>query len=155
MYFKEVQGILNWCPLTSVTRDIDDFRCLSPMSILNSGIHPAVPAEQIIKADRIREWKASQHMAQDFWKDWLKIYLPMLTPHKKWFVPKKNFAIGNLVLLRESNLVDNQCSKARITKVFPNRDGKVRCVELVRPDKAVYLKDIRNLCRLECNAYNS
>ena len=32
-YFKELGSILNWRPLTPVSDDINDFSCITPMSL--------------------------------------------------------------------------------------------------------------------------
>ena len=53
-YFKEVEGILNWRPLTSVSSKFNDFDYLSPMSLLNSAITPSVLPRQILK---VRKYK--------------------------------------------------------------------------------------------------
>ena len=50
-------------------------------------------------------------------------------------------------------MVKNQWFHARIVKTFPNPDGNLRCVEIMIPDRTVCLKDIRNLCKLECDTY--
>ena len=48
-YFKEVEGILNWRPLTAVSSKSNDFDYLSLMSLLNSAILPSVLPGQILK----------------------------------------------------------------------------------------------------------
>ena len=78
-YFKEVEGILNWRPLTSVSSKTNDFDYLSPMSLLNSAIAPSVLPGHILKSESLKKsWKTSQLMAQDFWLRWQRIYLPTL-----------------------------------------------------------------------------
>ena len=88
-------------------------------------------------------------MAQDFWSQWQRIYLPTLVPRKKWNKAKQNFKEGELLLLKDSNLVKNQWSRGRINSVFPNEDDNVRCVEILRPDGNIILRDIQSICRLE------
>ena len=46
-YFKEVEGILNWRPLTAVSSKSHDYDYLSPMSLLNSSTIPSVLSGQI------------------------------------------------------------------------------------------------------------
>ena len=59
-YFKEVEGILNWRPLTSVSSRTNDFDYLSPMSLLNSALTPSVLPGHIIKSESFRDsWKTS------------------------------------------------------------------------------------------------
>ena len=54
-YFKEVQGILNWRPLTGVSSKMNDFEYLSPMSLLNSALVPSVLPDQILKSKSVRK----------------------------------------------------------------------------------------------------
>ena len=53
------------------------------------------------------------------------------------------------MLLREYNMVKNQWSRGRVNKVLPNQDGKVRCLEVRKPDGVLLLRDISNICKLE------
>ena len=53
------------------------------------------------------------------------------------------------MLLREYSVVKNQWFKGRIVKELPNNDGKVRCLEVRKPDGSVVLRDVSNVCKLE------
>ena len=33
--------------------------------------------------------------------------------------------------------------------MLPNKDGRVRCLEVRKPDGSVVLRDVGNVCRLE------
>ena len=120
------------------------------MSLLNSAITPSVLPGHILKSESLKKtWKTSQLMAQDFWHSWQRIYLPTLIPRKKWTFPQVNFKVGDLILLRDYNMVKKQWSRGRISKIIPNKDGKVRCLEVTRPDGAVLFRDVRNVRKLE------
>ena len=43
----------------------------------------------------------------------------------------------------------NQWFRGRVVKVLPNKDGKVRCLEVRKPDGSVLLRDVGNICKLE------
>ena len=77
------------------------------------------------------------------------MYLPILIPRSKWTVEKPNFVVGDLVLLRESNMVHNQWCRACITRVIPHSDEKVYCLEVRSPDGSLWLRDIGNIYKLE------
>ena len=62
-YFKEVEGILNWRPLTAVSSKVDNFDYLSPMSLLIAAILPSILPGQILISEGIRKtWKTTQLM---------------------------------------------------------------------------------------------
>ena len=150
-YLKEVENILNWRPLTSNSDDPQDFSCLSPHSLLSMGIIPSsVPQYKPLKKDTYRRcWGTVQLMADEFWKRWILFYLPTLQKRSKWFDVQRNLKVGDLVLLIDNNALRNQWSRGRVTKVFPNKDGLVRRIELVTPDGRNFLRDIRQVCLLE------
>ena len=80
------------------------------------------------------------------WKRWRKEYLPTLTQRKKGLVRNRNFIIGDLVIINESNVPRSYWPLGRIIDVFPGRDGVVRTVkvktpnnELIRPANKLHL----------------
>ena len=67
-FFCDVQGVLNNRPLIPVSSDIDDFKYLSPMTLLNGNILPTIPPGHFLRAEGIKQsWKTSQLLAQEFW----------------------------------------------------------------------------------------
>ena len=121
----------------------NDFDYLSPMSLLNSAVVPSVLPGQILKSKSIKKsWQTSQLMAQDYWLQWQRIYLPTLVPGKKWNSPQPNFKEGNLILLKDFTMVKNQWSHGRVYKVIPNKDGNVCCLEIKKPDRTILSRDI-------------
>ena len=153
-FFKEVQCILNWRPLTPVSSDIHEYRTISSMSIMHMGVVPPAPSGRFRKAEGLsKSWKTCQLLAQEFWHSWVKFYLPTLVPCQKWHLDIKNFKVGDLVLLKTTNLGKNQWDRARISDIFPGRDGKVRCIELRKPDGSLWLRSHRSICKLECEVY--
>ena len=78
-------------------------------------------------------------------------YLPLLQRRHKWTGLKPNLAVGDLVLLKDTNLARNQWSRARVRKVFPDRDGVVRRVEVMVPNRKCFIRDVRYVCPLEAH----
>ena len=70
---------------------------------------------------------------------------------KKVEFPQPNFKVGDLILLKDINLVKNQWSHGWVHKVIPNKDSKVRCLEIRKPDGTILSREIRNVCKLESN----
>ena len=46
-------------------------------------------------------------------------------------------------------MVKNQWSCGRVYNVIPNKDGKVRCLEIKKPDGTILSQDVRNVSKLE------
>ena len=46
-------------------------------------------------------------------------------------------------------MVKNQWSRGRVNKLLPDQEGKVRCLEVRKPDGVLFLWDVSNICKLE------
>ena len=68
---------------------------------------------------------------------------------KKWNTPQPNFKEGDLILLKYSSVVKNQWSHGCISKILPNKEGKVGCLEIIKPDGTILSQYIQNACKLE------
>lgn len=73
-------------------------------------------------------------MLEHFWKSWEVEYLSTSQERKKWRREKENLKVGQLVLLKDENLLPAQYKMGRIAEVIPGQD------ELVRLEKAVLKK---------------
>ena len=120
------------------------------MSLLNLCLEPSLPLGEFVRCDGLhKSWKTAQLVADRFWSDWRLFYLPLLQKRHKWTGLKPNLVVGDLVLLKDTNLARNQCSRGRITQVFPERDGVVKRVRLTEPNRKCYVQDLRYVCPLE------
>ena len=48
-----------------------------------------------------RRWRRVQHMARKFWSRWRREFLESLQARRKWNINKRNFQVGDVVLLKE------------------------------------------------------
>ena len=76
-----------------------------------------------------RRWRRIQHIAEEFWCRWRKEFLSTLQSRAKWQKLKRNFKIGDIVLLR-GNTIRNQWPMAKVVDVYKGNDGHVRTVKL-------------------------
>ena len=87
-------------------------------------------------------------LANEFWARWVKEYLPMLQERQKWLKQRRNFKVGDLVIMKDTNMSRGQWPKALVQETFPDSDGVVRQV-LVGSATGVFRRDVRKLCLLE------
>ena len=75
-----------------------------------------------------------------FWKRWLSEYQPTLSPRTKWKNKQQNFAVGDLVIVRNKNTPKSHWPLARIVAIYV-RTGKIRMPngEFVRPNQLLLL----------------
>ena len=145
--FCEVASMINCRPLTKLNDDPDDLSPLTPnhLLILSSGI--TIPQGNFDQGDMYRKrWRHVQHLANQFWRKWLRAYLPELQKRSKWSKPHKNFQRGDLVLILDELTPRYLWPLGLVKEVSLGRDGLVRSVkvkthatELVRPITKVVL----------------
>ncbi|KAF2883762.1 hypothetical protein ILUMI_22407 [Ignelater luminosus] len=129
----QVEGILNSRPITPFSLDINNLTYLTPGHFLSlEGFHNCIPEENIINipCNRLKSWRICTQIKQNFWNKWYKDYLNQLQTRYKWFNKVSNLKEGMLVLIKNDNVPCQQWPIARITKVFPGKDNKVRVVEV-------------------------
>ena len=67
--------------------------------------------------------------------------------YNQWRRQSKNLEVGDIVLLKEDNIVPTQWPIARITEVHPGKDGLVR-VATVKTVKGIYKRPVSKIALL-------
>ena len=149
-YVTEIERILNNRPITNLPANPNDCTALAPSTILTGSLADVSDSREFSKADACRHaWRKTRYLANKFWDQWTKQYLPLLQPKKKWFGAERNFAIGDLVLMLDERMPRDQWPKAIVTETLPDNAGLVRRVRVRTADGTVYARDIPKLCLLE------
>lgn len=131
-FFCEVEAILNDRPITPSSDDPNDLEALTPNHLLQLKAKPILPPGLFRKDDLYtrRRWKQVQYIADLFWSRWVKEYLPLLQERHKWRKPRRNFAVGDVVLIIDESAPRNSWPIGRITKVIADSKGFVRRVHI-------------------------
>ena len=72
-----------------------------------------------------------QTIVDQFWRVWHRWYFPTLLLRQKWHVERRNVAIGDVCMLKDSNTHRGEWRICKVTNVFPDNRGKVSNVEVV------------------------
>ena len=148
------EACLNSRPLgVMASHPVDGLTPLTPGHFLVGRALNAYPIAKISSnpgpADR---WAHCNKVTHNFWQRWSNEYLQQLQRAVKWHKPHKNYQAGDLVLLTENETYQTQWITAKVTAVYPGRDGVVRTVDLqiehiTKPEKWVdktdYLSKLR------------
>ena len=104
--FIQVESLVNSRPLTPISDDKHDLECLTPNHFLIGRPSPNLSPCLIYKedVDHRKRWRRVQSYSNLFWCRWVKEYLPNLTKRSKWTTEMKNFKVGDVVILMETNL---------------------------------------------------
>jgi hypothetical protein len=131
----QIEACLNSRPLVPLPCDEDGVEALTPGHFLIGRPLEALPdpAFTYRSLTLLRRWHLCQALVRHFWQRWSTEYLRSLQRFSKWHRPSRNVAVGDVVVLREDNMVPTKWPLARIVEVHPGRDGIVRVVTVKTP----------------------
>jgi hypothetical protein len=117
--FCEVEAIVNNRPITPVSTDPKDDEPLTPSHLLLLRSGPKTPPGCFIKHDIYgRRWRHVQYLSDQFWRRWVREYLPQLQLRQKWLVKRPNLSINDIVLVMDESTTRNSWPLARVINVF-------------------------------------
>ena len=143
----EVMAIINSRPLAPTGPT--DLEPITPNQLL-TGKRMLVSAPGEFDTEHIyarKQWKRTQAIVSEFWRRWETEYLSILQTRGKWKKPQRNLAVGDVVIMKESDRPRNHWRLGLITEVHAGTDKLVRRVKvrladhtvLERPSSAVVL----------------
>lgn len=143
----QVEAMVNSRPLSPLNDDATSLNALTPGHFLIGEALVRIPDEGDFREtpiNRLSRWNHLQKMTQHFWERWHTEYLNGMINRSKWPFQKRNFKIGDLVVIREDNLPPTKWKLARIQEVLPGPDNLVRSV-VVRTNVGVFKRPITKL----------
>ncbi|XP_065356116.1 uncharacterized protein LOC135950508 [Calliphora vicina] len=152
----EVEAILNSRPIAPRSDDPNDGEALTPGHMLIGSSLLALPDENLENHKTIsylKHWQMVTYLKQQFWTQWVRDYVLTLQQKAKWFKSSQNIQIGRLVIVHEDNIPPQQWLLARIVKVIPGRDEKIRVVD-VQTSKGILRRSIHKIAPLPIDETN-
>lgn len=144
----QIEAVLNSRPLLPVTADdINDFSYLTPGHFLVGTALTSFPEEDVqsMPVNRLKYWDICSKVRSHFWNVWHKYYLNIMQSRPKWRDDVPNVKEGSLVILREPNSPPLTWPMARVEKVYPGQDQKVRVVDVITPNKKIYKRSLSGI----------
>lgn len=131
----EVEAVLNSRPSEPYTStDPDAIELLTPGHFLIGRPLLAPPPTTVDNTDKpqlLKRWSYIQRLTKDLWVKWRATYLQAIKARSKWRTEQRNFQAGDIVIVKDDSIRERTWPLARIVKVYPGTDGRVRVVELV------------------------
>ena len=151
----EIENLINSRPLTKCSDDVDDDAPLTPnhISLLKGNSSYPWCTTQVADTYR-RRWNHVQHVVEQFWRRWIREYLPELNRHQKWLNPLPNVKPGDLVLISDECTPRGAWPLGLITETKIGRDGLVLSAK-VRTKSTHLVRPITKLILLESVHYQS
>lgn len=145
----EIEGMLNSKPLGYISSEVADPDPVTPNYLLMGRRDASLP-QVIYDSPEIlgrRRWRHSQILADHFWQNFLKYYLPGLQARQKWQTDSANLQVGDVVMI-----VDNQLPRAlwpvgKVSQVFPGPDTRIRSAEVTVKGRT-YIRPVARLVSL-------
>lgn len=146
----EAEAMINCRPLTFVPLESEDQEALTPNHFLlgsSSGVKILPTASVDNRATLRSSWKLAQFISEEFWRRWVKEYLPVINRRCKWFVETRDLEVGDLVMV-VNGASRGQWLRGRVQQVFAGKDGRVRQA-LVRTSTGVLRRPAVKLAVLD------
>ena len=149
---KLAEYIMNCRPLTKP--DDDGLPPLRPIDLMVGALEPSYdyiypcvsrPRDELRKGHRY-----TQQIAQLWWDRWVNVYTVMLQERQKWRKTRREFKVGDLILLCEEPAPRIlKYPFAVITDVSPSPDGHVRTVTARMSDGRLRTRDITKIALVD------
>jgi Family of unknown function (DUF5641)/Integrase zinc binding domain len=145
----QIEACPNSRPLTEMSNDPSDLAVLTPGHFLIGAPLNAIPERDFTTSgiNQLTRWQLVTKMLQHFWRRWSGEYLSRLQQRPKWIGEKRDFQIGDIVLLKEDNQPPMKWNLGRIIETHPGADNRVRVVT-VKTCNSSYKRPISKLCLL-------
>ena len=120
--------MLNARPLTHLRWHPANNGPLTPNHFLLGRPHPHIPPGLFDDTGGLsrRRWLRAQELAQQFWKRWLREYVPSLIERTKRTKRERNAAVGDVVLIVDENSPRGSWPTGQITKVLVEKAKRGR-----------------------------
>jgi len=104
----ETEAILNSRPLLEpASTDPDSELAATPGHFLtgrNLSTPLPVPVDTLAQPHTLRRWNFINRMRWELWRKWTSRYQQAITARQKWRFPKRNFQVGDIVIVRDEVL---------------------------------------------------
>ncbi|XP_038116954.1 uncharacterized protein LOC119769127 [Culex quinquefasciatus] len=148
----EAESIVNSRPLTFIPLQSEQQEALTPNHFLLLSSRGVVQPPKTWMEPKLAcrgDWQLCQTMLDQFWRRWVREYLPTIARRTKWLEESKPLELGDLVIVVEEK-IRNGWIRGRVVEVCPGRDGRVRDA-VVQTADGFLRRPVAKLARLDLN----
>ncbi|XP_065356196.1 uncharacterized protein LOC135950589 [Calliphora vicina] len=144
-----IEACLNSRPLSPMSDNPEDLCALTPGHFLIGAplLSPPEPDFSSQSLSYINRWQKLKLLHHHFACRWKNEYLQEMHKRIKWKYPQRNFAVNDLVVVKQDNLPPYEWRVGRIEKLIPGDDNNVRVVS-IRTSTGLILRPIVKLVLL-------
>jgi len=120
MAFCKAEALINSRPLTYQSANLNDNLPLTPNHFLHGQMGGQFAQEVMdeIGYDPKRQWRRIQELVRHLWYQWLREWIPILSPREKWFKLKKDLKPGDCILMITPSTPRGQRPLGRVMEVW-------------------------------------
>ena len=135
----QIEACLNSRPLVALPLADDGIEALTPGHFLVGRPLEALPDPALAYRSIavLSRWHLCQALVRHLWQRWSADYLNSFKRTSKWHSQSTNLRAGDVVILREDNIVPTKWPLARVVEAHAGDDGLVRVVT-VRTSTGTY-----------------
>ena len=147
-YLSQAERIVNDRPSTTLREGPEEPVPIRPSDLIQPRSYKLNTIDLSLGELVEKRWRVVNDLTEAFWKRWKSEYLPMLQLRQKWFAPKKELKVGDMVMISSESTSRGVWPLGIVEEVFRDADGLVRTAD-VKTAKGVLRRDVRKLCFLE------
>ncbi|XP_062703599.1 uncharacterized protein LOC134286050 [Aedes albopictus] len=145
----EAEHLVNSRPLTYVSSDINDCEALTPNHFL-IGASSNVQSPGVFNQGDLdwgKQWRKAQKLIDNFWRRWVKEYMPTLLPRQKWCQSVGEIGEGDIVYVSDMINERGKWPLAVVKRCWTGDDNIVRVAE-VRTHSGTYRRPCTKLKKI-------
>jgi len=130
------EAMLNSRPITYRSASPDDINPLTPNHFLHGQLGGKFSPEMEVEKTTInRRWKYVQKILGQFWRRWIKEWIPSIGKRNKWTNLEQNLKEGDIVVVMMPDVARMKWPLGRIVEAIKGKDGNVRKVKVLVKEK--------------------
>ncbi|XP_062713212.1 uncharacterized protein LOC134290169 [Aedes albopictus] len=149
----EAESVVNSRPLTYIPLETAQQESLTPNHFLlmsSNGVAQTPKTLADPKQVSRNDWNLCRTLVDQFWRRWVREYLPTIARRTKWFDEVKPIQVDDLVLIVEEK-IRNGWIRGRVAELIIGRDGRVRAA-VVQTAGGMVHRPVSKLARLDVAA---
>ena len=148
-----IEGCLNSRPICTISVDSRDPIPLTPGHFLiGRPIRVLPPSSEIADPTKSYAERFTLLLAirNSFWKTWYKEVLHQIQQTNKWYFPKRNLKVGDIVIISDENSPPALWPLGAVISVKTDKNGLVR-VATIQTQNSTFVRPIHKLIYLPAN----
>ena len=127
---SETANMLNERPIGVAPSDDSEITVLTPNCLLLGRTRAPNPGGWSTDHSFLSRLAVISGISDQFWKYWCELYAPTMVHQLKWCKSHRDLCPGDIVAVADQNHLRGRYHIARVSEVFPSKDGKVRRVSV-------------------------